>query len=115
MSKTQSQRGRASRAKGQRGEREFATFMQQHGIEARRGQQFSGSTDSPDVVHSIPGVHLEIKRTEKLSLWDALAQAEKDAGPDKVPIVMHRKNHKPWVAIMDAGTLLEFLKGKLHD
>ena len=56
-----------SRAKGARGEREFAAFMREHGYEAHRGQQFAGSADSPDVVHSIPGIHIEVKRVEALA------------------------------------------------
>ena len=106
-----------SRAKGARGEREFAAFMRSLGFQARRGQQFTGSADSPDVVHSIPGVHLEIKRVEALHLWPSIDQAKRDAG-DKVPIVMHRKNKREWVAILDAATLLWILghtERKLND
>ena len=46
-----------SKQKGARGEREFAEFLRDRGIEAGRGQQFSGGESSPDVVHSIPGIH----------------------------------------------------------
>lgn len=50
-----------SRAKGARGEREAAKFLRGLGFEARRGQQFSGSKDSPDVVTNLAGVHIENK------------------------------------------------------
>ena len=53
----------------------------------------------PDVVADIPDVHIECKRTERLRLYDALEQAIGDAG-QKVPVVMHRQNRKPWVAIV---------------
>ena len=58
-----------SRQKGKRGEREAAVFLTVNGLPARRGQQFSGSPDSPDVVCPLlPGVHLEVKRCERTNL-----------------------------------------------
>lgn len=94
-----------SKQKGNRGERELAAFLKDHGIDARRGQQFSGSPDSPDVVHDIPGIHIEVKRTERLSLYKALQQAREDCGED-VPTVWHRANRKQWVVILDAEDFL---------
>jgi hypothetical protein len=34
------------------------------GGQARRGQQFAGGTDSPDVISSHENLHLEVKRVE---------------------------------------------------
>ncbi|RMF86088.1 MAG: hypothetical protein D6744_00360, partial [Planctomycetota bacterium] len=67
--------------------------------EAYRGRQFAGSDESPDIVTGIAGVHFEVKRAETLRLYDALAQAIDDAG-DNIPVVLHRQNRKPWVAIV---------------
>ena len=39
-----------SRAKGARYERELARYFEENGFPARRGQQFAGGSDSPDVV-----------------------------------------------------------------
>lgn len=50
-----------SRDKGARGEREFRDLLREHGFEARRGQQFAGGNDSPDVVTDLP-CHVEVKR-----------------------------------------------------
>ena len=86
--------------KGKRGELELSAFLREHGFsEARRGQQFKGSPDSPDVV-GLPGHHVECKRVETLRLHTALAQAQKDAGPSDTPLVAFKANHKPWVAIL---------------
>ena len=94
-----------SRSKGCRGEREFAQWLRENlGCEARRGQQFSGSPDSPDVVHSLEGIHFEVKRTERLSVYEAMEQAERDCGED-VPIVAHRRNRKEWLLIIKAEDL----------
>ena len=92
--------GRMSREKGKRGERELANALKALGHDARRGQQYSGTETSADVV-GLPGIHVECKRTETLRLYEALEQAERDAGSSgDLPAVFHRKNGKPWVVIM---------------
>lgn len=98
-----------SKEKGKLGEREVAALLQEFGFEARRGQQFSGGAGSPDVVHNIPGVHIEVKRTEALRLWDALAQATADAGLD-MPVVFHRASRRPWVVVLDARAFLWLIR-----
>ncbi len=100
-----------SRTKGKNGELELAAFLREHGFEARRGQQFSGGGDSPDVVHNIPGVHLECKRVEQGNLYDWMAQAIRDANPADIPVVAHRRNRRDWVAILPLENLLDLLKG----
>lgn len=92
--------GMKSRRKGKTGEREAAReFSRVLGVQARRGQQYAGGEDSPDVVTDCEELHVEVKRTESLRLYQALEQAINDAG-DKLPIVLHRSNRKPWVAIL---------------
>lgn len=93
--------------KGKRGERELAELFRSKGYEARRGKQYSGGEDSPDVVHSLPGVHVECKRTEALRLEEAIKQARDDAGPGKKPVVFHKKNRGRWIVIMDAEDFFE--------
>lgn len=88
-----------SRAKGCRGEREFANELKKAGHEARRGQQFSGLGDAPDVVSDLP-FHFEVKRTESLSLYVAMAQAIRDAAPGKPPVVVHKRNGKEWLVAL---------------
>lgn len=92
--------GRMSREKGKRGENEAARLFRSYGIDAKRGCQYKGGPDSPDIVGT-PGLHVEVKRTETLRLWEALAQAKRDAGADEIPVVIHRKNQAHWVAILD--------------
>ena len=92
-----------SRAKGVRGEREWRDQLRDAGFEARRGQQFSGSPDSPDVVcPSLPDVHFEVKRVERLNVEDAMRQARMDAGLNLIPVLAHRRNGEPWKVTMDA-------------
>lgn len=90
-----------SRQKGSAGERELARVLRETlGVEARRGQQYCGSPDSPDVVTSLDGLHIECKRVEALSLYKALKQAIRDAGEDEIPCVMHRRSREDWVVIV---------------
>lgn len=58
-----------SKRKGKVGEREFAALLREHGFDARRGVQFSGGADSPDVVSdALAWLHIEVKRTQALNL-----------------------------------------------
>lgn len=79
-----------SRAKGAAGELEWSQELKKRGYEARRGQQFSGGGDSPDVVHNIRGVHFEVKRTNALRLHEAMNQARRDAPIGAMPTLVHR-------------------------
>jgi hypothetical protein len=99
-----------SRNKGKVGEREFASLLREHGYDARRGQQFSGSPDSPDVVSdALAWLHIEIKRVQNLNLTDACVQAEGDCG-GKPWIVAHRRNHAPWLITMRAEFFFDLLR-----
>ncbi len=100
-----------SRQKGARGEREWRDVLRAAGIQARRGQQFSGSPDSPDVVSDLDDlVHWEVKRVEALQLYPAMDQAATDAGGKTMPIVAHKKNNKEWVCLLYASDLLKLLQ-----
>lgn len=99
-----------SRNKGKAGERELAALLTAEGFEARRGVQYRGGNDSPDVLcPSLPGVHFEVKRTERLRLYDALAQAKADVG-GKLPVVAHRANRHDWIAMLNFRDLLAILR-----
>lgn len=98
-----------SRAKGAAAERELANYLKAKGIAARRGQQFSGSPDSPDVVADIPGWHIECKRVENFSLYPALAQANRDKPKGHRPVVVHRRNGQKWVAIIELDHFIDLI------
>jgi len=101
-----------SKQKGKRGELEFCHWLKERGIEARRGQQFKGTPDSPDVIcEELKAIHIEVKRTEVLRAYHFLEQAANDAGDDQVPVVFHRQNNKDWIAILPANNLINMLKG----
>ena len=89
-----------SRAKGAQGERSLAKKLREYGYEARRGGQFSGANGDPDVVSSLKNIHIECKRVERLNIYDAIAQSQRDARDGELPVVMHRKNHSDWLVTM---------------
>lgn len=102
-----------SRAKGKAGELEAAIFLREHGFdEVRRGVQYRGGGDSPDLV-GLPGCHVEVKRVERGSLYDWLDQAQRDsAGTGRIPVVAHRRNRKEWVAILPLADFLKLIIGE---
>jgi hypothetical protein len=103
--------GRAAREKGKRGEREAAAELAAVlGVDARRGVQYHGGPDSPDVVLDGVAIHVEAKRTERLTLWPAIDQAKADAPAASVPIVWHRPNRRGSVVIVETARLLELAR-----
>ena len=95
-----------SRDKGKIGEREVAQLLREHGFEARRGVQFQGGPGSPDVIHSIPNIHIEVKRCETLSIYKAIDQARDERRSGDMPVVFHRRNSREWVTILPAHEFL---------
>lgn len=92
--------------KGKQGEREAAKWLNETlGLNARRGVQYQGSPDSPDIAQqAIPDIHFEIKRVERLNLESAMKKAQDDAGK-KLPIVLHRRNRSDWLVTVQGRDL----------
>lgn len=97
--KSSSDKGRASRNKGARGEVELAHILRDtYGYDVHRGYvQFHQS----DIV-GLNGIHVECKRQEKLNLEKAVEQATEEAQKreDGIPTVFHRKNRGDWLVTM---------------
>jgi Holliday junction resolvase len=102
--------------KGKRGEREWRDQLRSAGYTARRGQQFSGGADSPDVIcpELAGAIHFEVKRLQALNLKDAIAQATRDAD-GKAPVVAHRRNGEQWLVTMPAWVLFPLLRGGVEE
>lgn len=100
-----------AKRKGNGGERELLGILQRSGFRAwRNDQRFVGGVDNPDIALDMNGIrwHIECKRTERLRLHEALAQAIHDANGHAVPIVAHRRNRGEWLVTM---RLEDFLRG----
>lgn len=92
--------GKASQRKGANGERELAALLNDRGFPVQRGGSLSFGA-VPDLV-GLPGVHVEVKRVERLNLSQAMAQAVRDSErfQDGAPAVFHRRNREPWLVTM---------------
>lgn len=97
-----------SKAKGKRAELEIAALLREYGYDARRGAQYRGGEDSPDVI-GLPGVHIEVKHVERLNIIDAMAQADRDCG-DNMPAVFHRKNRTPWLVTLHFADFMKLYR-----
>lgn len=99
-----------SRDKGARGERELAARLRFLGMDARRGQQYSGANGDADVI-GLPGIHIECKRVERLNLEKAYDQSKRDAARvGDIPTVMHRKNGGEWLVTLSLEHFLSLYK-----
>jgi len=78
--------------KGKDGEREVVKILRSYGIEAKRGQQHKGGPDSPDVIHDIPGVHIEVKLDKRWGSWPFIVKAFEQVMNDA------RGGEPPWNA-----------------
>ena len=87
--------GRHSKRKGADAEKELAELlMRSWGVVlAARGH-------GRDVVSSLPGVHIEVKRVERLDVPGALRQAARDAG-GRIAVLAHRSSRQPWLVTLE--------------
>ena len=103
-----------SRRKGKAGELEACHALNTiFDCNAHRGQQHSGTPDSPDIKHSMGGIHFEVKRCERLSVYVAMEQAIGDAD-NGIPAVLHRRNGKGWLVVVRLEDM-EMLRQVLND
>ena len=89
-----------SSRKGADGERELAAILAGEGFDTERGGTLSYGT-APDLF-GLPGIHIEVKRVERLNVQEAFEQAERDSERfrDGLPTLFHRRNRKAWLVTM---------------
>jgi Holliday junction resolvase len=110
--------GKLQRDKGKRGEREWAGVLRDVGgwDSARRGVQHSGGPDSPDVVcDDLAAFHCEVKRVEKLNIYDAIDQAERDSSAGQIAYVAHRKNDHRWLVTLEGEDFMRLMRAYIED
>ena len=92
--------------KGKEGELELAHKLKEYGYDAKRSVQYNGKDGQADVI-GLPHIHIECKRVEKLNIYDAIAQAKRDAKNGDKPTVFHRKNRCNWLVTMELDSFME--------
>lgn len=92
--------GAKSQRKGAEGERELAALLREYGYSVERGGSLSFG-EVPDLT-GLPGVHIEVKRVERLNVPEAMKQAVRDAEKfhDGAPTLFHRRSREPWLVTM---------------
>ena len=93
--------GLKSQRKGKAGELEIVSLLKEYGYNVRRGRSLSYGEEAD--VSGLPGIHIEVKRRERLDLSKAMDQSVRDAQRfhDGFPAVFHRKNCEPWRVTMN--------------
>lgn len=92
-------RGKAARNKGADAERELANLIRDTwGYDVHRGKVFYGESD----MVGLSGIHPEVKRQERLNLYEAMKQAisESEKRGDGLPTVFHRRDREGWLVTM---------------
>jgi Holliday junction resolvase len=92
--------GSKSQRKGAAGEQELAQILREYGYSCDRG----GSLSFGEVadITGLPGIHIEVKRVEKLNVCEAMEQSIRDSErmDDGMPVLFHRRNRRPWLVTM---------------
>lgn len=98
MTEANSKRGRSAKRKGANGERELVHELAKYGYETKRGDCFRHESD----VMGLPGIHIEVKRVERLNVSAAFNQAVNEANTkaDGIPTLFHRRNRECWMVTM---------------
>ena len=99
--------GSKSQRKGAAGEQELAATLKEYGYDCTRSGSLSFG-EIPDVL-GLPGIHIEVKRVEKLNVGEAMEQSIRDSErmQDGIPALFHRRNRKQWLVTM---RLVDWLK-----
>ena len=98
-----------SNRKGKTFERWVARYLREKGHEnARRGQQYHGGADSPDVV-GLDGFHIECKNTERWSPYEFMKQSVRDSGEGEIPIVIAKKNNEKPIVLIRLDDFMEVI------
>ena len=110
--------GAASRRRGADAERAVVNWLRDNGYpDARR--YLAGDGRQPGDIDAIPGVVIEVKDVAA-SAWPSWCrQAEQQAGPDRLPIVVRRTRGERdvalWVARWLSNNAVEWSTGTFGD
>ena len=94
--------------KGKRGELEICQELKKYGYDCRRTVQYNGKADEGEAdIIGLKGIRAEVKRVEKLNIYNAIDQAKRDAKNGDIPTVFHRKNRCNWLVTMELDSFME--------
>lgn len=91
---------KASRDKGKAGELEVAHVFQGQGFSAYRTPNSGAFFHAKGDINGVPGLHIEVKRAERLEIPSWLAQCEADCPELDIPVLVFRRSRDPWRVIL---------------
>ncbi len=91
-----------------RGHREFAAQWRTHSLPPLHCRH--GALD----CSGLPGIHISVRRTERLRLDDAMKQAALEA-QSRLPVLAHRSSRHPWRITMDLPTFAVLYGGFIQN
>lgn len=113
--RTKQEIGKASKARGKRAELDLVHKLQEFGFsDAKRTAQYCGKAGTSDVV-GLPGVHCECKAVERLNIWEALSQSQRDSKADgnrDIPAVFFKRNRSGFYVAMPLPDFIKLYKGE---
>ena len=102
-----------ARRKGVVGEREVAALLEAHGWTVRglegQGDHLATKLTVSEGAEGSWTLHVECKRQERLQLWQWIEQANREAPPGTVPVVVFRRSRGEWRADLRLTDLLRLI------
>lgn len=107
-----------SKSKGKRGELDLVHSLRDAGFpDVKRTVQYCGkATGTADVI-GLPGIHVEVKNVERLNIWEALLQSQRDAvadGNGDIPAVFFKRNRTGWYVVLPLPDFIKLYKGEIN-
>lgn len=107
--------GKSSQKKGRSGEIELSQIFNENGINTHPGKSMSFGSE-PDIT-GLPGIHIEVKRVEKLNVSEAMKQSIRDSEQfhDGIPALFHRRNREQWLVTMRLSDWIRLYREWIHE
>lgn len=105
--------GKMQRDKGKAFELKVANLLKEYGYDTHRSAQFCGKTGQAADVVGVPGLHIECKAVERMTLYEWMGQAIRDSeaeGKGNIPIVIHKQNRKDILVSMRFEDFMKLMK-----
>jgi len=106
---------RSRKSKGRRLQLSAAKAIREtFGLEDRDAVSAPASVGGEDIILSerakkVFPFSVECKNQERVKIWDAIAQAEKNAEDDRTPIVVFSRNNAPTYVAIEFSKFLEII------
>lgn len=100
--------GKGKRNKGAGGERELAAILSDYlgrVVKRNLGQAREGGCDI-----NIQHWNIEVKRQEKIKIYDWMTQAQESCATGQSPVVAFRKNGKDWLVTMTLNDWMALIR-----